>query len=127
MQEARTAGCATAAEAYRLIEHKRTKEAEQSACKESGRIGTGGKTLQRPNYPKVEQSSSPQGLRKGTTVSFTGVKDSPSAIQAITRSLEEWDISGFEGAELLSESVRIFSHLFYSTSFVFYLTILFLH
>lgn len=108
MQEARIAGCVTSAEAHRFIEQKRAKEAEQSACKESGQIGTSGNTLQRPSYPKGELDGSPRGLHKGTTASFVGVKDSPTAIQAITRSLEEWDISGFEGAELLSESVRNF-------------------
>ncbi|TKY47885.1 Transcriptional adapter ADA2 [Spatholobus suberectus] len=106
LQEARIAGCVTAADAYRFIEQKRTKEAEPSACKESGQIGTSAKTLQRPNYLKGELDSSPRGLQKGTTALFAGAKDSPTAIQAITRSIEEWDISGFAGAELLSESEK---------------------
>ena len=90
-------------------EKKRTKEAEPSACKESGQIGTSAKTLQRPNSLKGEVDSSPQGLQKGTAALFAGAKDSPPAIQVFTRSLEEWDISGFAGAELLSESVRFLS------------------
>ncbi|XP_073224936.1 transcriptional adapter ADA2-like [Cicer arietinum] len=105
IKEARIAGCVTAVEAYRFIEQKKTKEAEQGACKESGLIGTSVKTLQRPIYPKIELGSSPRGLHKGTTASFAGIKDTHTAIQAITRSLEEWDISDFEGAELLSESL----------------------
>ncbi|XP_027190941.1 transcriptional adapter ADA2 isoform X1 [Cicer arietinum] len=126
LQEARIAGCVTAVEAYRFIEQKKTKEAEQGACKESGLIGTSVKTLQRPIYPKIELGSSPRGLHKGTTASFAGIKDTHTAIQAITRSLEEWDISDFEGAELLSESVRNFSLVFFSSSFVIFM-LLFLY
>ncbi|XP_019438740.1 PREDICTED: transcriptional adapter ADA2b-like isoform X2 [Lupinus angustifolius] len=105
LQEARTAGCRTAAEAYQFVEDKRTKVAEQSASKESGQIGTTTKILGRPNSLKGDIDSSPQGLVKGTTGPFSGVKDSP-AIQAISNSLEEWDISDFTGAELLSESEK---------------------
>lgn len=104
LKEARIAGCVTAAEAYQFIEQKRTKEAEQGDCKESGQIGTGGKTSQRPNVSKVELGSSPRSIHKGTTESFPGIKDAPAAIQDIARTLEEWDISDFDGAELLSES-----------------------
>ncbi|QCD79213.1 transcriptional adapter 2-alpha [Vigna unguiculata] len=99
LQEARIAGCVTAGDAYRFIEQKRTKEAESSSCKESGQIGTSANTLQRPNNLKGELDSSPRGLQKGTAALFAD-----SAIQAITKSLEEWDISGFAGAEFLSES-----------------------
>ncbi|KAL5193814.1 Transcriptional adapter ADA2a [Glycine soja] len=106
LQGARIAGCVTAADAYRFMEQKMTKEAEPSACKESGQIGTSAKTLLRPNYLKGEVDSSPQGLQKGITALFAGAKDSPTSIQAITRSLEELDISGFAGAELLSESEK---------------------
>ncbi|XP_027932093.1 transcriptional adapter ADA2b-like isoform X2 [Vigna unguiculata] len=99
LQEARIAGCVTAGDGYRFIEQKRTKEAESSSCKESGQIGTSANTLQRPNNLKGELDSSPRGLQKGTAALFAD-----SAIQAITKSLEEWDISGFAGAEFLSES-----------------------
>ncbi|CAJ2668325.1 unnamed protein product [Trifolium pratense] len=104
LQEARIAGCVTAADAYQFVEQKRANEAEQGDNKDSGQIGTSGKTSQRPNFPKVELGSSPHGIHKGTTASFPGIKDAPAAMQAITRSLEEWDISDFDGAELLSES-----------------------
>ncbi|XP_027343936.1 transcriptional adapter ADA2-like isoform X2 [Abrus precatorius] len=106
LQDARIAGCVTAAEAYQYIEQKRTKEAESGTCKEIGHIGTSAKTVQRPSYFKGELDSSPQGLQKGTTALLNGAKDSSTVIQAITRSLEEWDISGFAGAELLSESEK---------------------
>jgi transcriptional adapter 2-alpha len=113
LKEARIAGCVTAADAYQFVEQKRANEAEQGDNKDSGQIGTSGKTSQRPNFPKVELGSSPRGIHKGTTTSFPGIKDAPAAIQAITSSLEEWDISDFDGAELLSESVRIFSPLYF--------------
>jgi len=103
LQEARIAGCVTSDEAYQFIEQKRTKEAEQGNCKESGQIGTSGKKE-----------------------SFPSIKDAPSAIQAITKTLEEWDISDFEGAELLSESVRNISPLvFYHFIFLFMLLFLY--
>lgn len=104
LKEARIAGCVTAAEAYQFIEQKRTKEAEQGDGKEIGQIGTSGKTSQRPNFSKAELGSSPRGIHKDITASFPGIKDAPAAIQDIARTLEEWDISDFDGAELLSES-----------------------
>jgi transcriptional adapter 2-alpha len=60
-----------------------------------------GKTLQRLNSLKGDLDSSQHGSHKG----------SPTTVQAITRSLDEWDISGFAGAELLSEPVRILPHV----------------
>lgn len=103
LQEARISGCVTAADAYQFIEQKSIKEAEQG-----GQIGTSGKTLQRPNFPKVELGSSPRDT-----------KDTPTAIQTITRTLEKWDISDFEGAELLSESVRKFPRVLLALYFPF--------
>lgn len=111
LQEARLAGCVTAAKAQEFIEHKRTKEAEEKGCKGIGHIGTGAKTLQKSNYLKGELDSSLQGLHKDSR---------PTVMEAITRSLEEWDISGFEGAELLSESVRTLPLVYQDFIFSFY-------
>jgi hypothetical protein len=128
LKEARIAGCVTAADAYQFVEQKRANEAEQGDNKDSGQIGTSGKTSQRPNFPKVELGSSPRGIHKGTTTSFPGIKDAPVAIQAITKSLEEWDISDFDGAELLTESVRIFFlPCIFSSLFVFLYCHFFIH
>ncbi|CAK8561022.1 unnamed protein product [Lathyrus sativus] len=88
LQEARVSGCVAASDAYQFIKQRRTKEVEQG-----GQIGTSGKTLQRPKFPKVELGSSPYDA-----------KDTPTTIQAITITIEEWDISDFEGVELSSES-----------------------
>ncbi|KAJ4848236.1 hypothetical protein Tsubulata_043800 [Turnera subulata] len=97
LQEARAAGCRTTAEAYEFIEQKRKKEAEESAqrLKESANAGSSGKTL-----------PSPRGVIKGPTTFLPGGQDlaSTSAHEAISSSLDDWDIAGLPGADLLSES-----------------------
>ncbi|KAL1319580.1 hypothetical protein AAHE18_15G288100 [Arachis hypogaea] len=102
LQEAHTAGYQTSTEAYKFIEQKK-KEAER-VVKENNHIGVGAKILPRPNYLKGELDSNSLGLHKDITAPLSGVKYPAVAIQDISRSLEEWDISGFAGAELLSES-----------------------
>jgi transcriptional adapter 2-alpha len=108
MQEARAAGCRTAAEANRFLEQKWKMEAEESehGIKESAQ-GPSGKVLQRPNSLKEEFDASPRGVVKGSTGLQLSSKDSSSAIQAISSDLDEWDITGFVGADLLSETVRM--------------------
>lgn len=104
LQEARAAGCQTAGEAQGFIEQKRKKEAEESAqrAKESMQAGPAGKLLPKPNH----LDSSPRGAVKCSTVFHPGGNDSSSMIakQAISSTLDEWDIAGFLGADLLSES-----------------------
>ncbi|XP_057734917.1 transcriptional adapter ADA2a-like [Arachis stenosperma] len=102
LQEAHTAGYQTSTEAYKFIEQKK-KEAE-CVVKENNHIGVGAKILPRPNYLKGELDSNSLGLHKDITAPLSGVKYPAAAIQDISRSLEEWDISGFAGSELLSES-----------------------
>ncbi|MED6159748.1 hypothetical protein PIB30_045142 [Stylosanthes scabra] len=99
LQEARAAGCRTSAEVYKFIEQKK-KEAEQRVGRENSHVGIGAKMLPRPNHLKGELDRNSQGLDKDTT----GAKYVAATIQDLSRSLEEWDISGFTGAELLSES-----------------------
>ncbi|KAI4305648.1 hypothetical protein L6164_029003 [Bauhinia variegata] len=103
LQEARAAGCRTAAEASRYIEQKRLKEAEQNTARESSQAGTGAKTLPKA---KGELDSSPRGVHMGNTSPFPGSKDSPMAVQAPSWSLDDWDVSEFDGAESLSESEK---------------------
>ncbi|XP_061962138.1 transcriptional adapter ADA2a isoform X3 [Populus nigra] len=104
LQEARAAGCQTAGEAQGFIEQKRKKEAEESAqrVKESMQAGPAGKLLPKPNH----LDSSPRGAVKCSTAFHPGGNDSSSMIakQAISSTLDEWDIAGFLGADLLSES-----------------------
>ena len=91
-QEAKAAGCRTSAEAERYVEHKRRREAEDNArkVKESVEAGPGGKVLVKAGH-----------LRD------LGTKESSSTAAAnlMSNSLDEWDITGFPGAELLSETV----------------------
>ncbi|KAM7264905.1 hypothetical protein ACFE04_002588 [Oxalis oulophora] len=86
LQEARAGGCFTAADADRFIEEKRKKKAEDCAqkVKESSQAGLGGKVLLQPVH-----------------------KDSSSEVigQVTPSMLDDWDITGFVGYDLLSESV----------------------
>ncbi|KAL5798100.1 hypothetical protein ACOSQ2_002920 [Xanthoceras sorbifolium] len=105
LQEARAAGCRTSAEANKFIEQKRKKEAEENAqrMKESGQPGPSGKMLQRPNSLKGEVEVSPRGIMRGSTGLQPFTKDSSSTI---TSSLDDWDITGFQGTDLLSETEK---------------------
>jgi len=98
-QEAKAAGCRTSAEAERYVEQKRRREAEENArrVKESVEAGPGGKVLVRAGHHRD-----------------LGTKDSSSttAGNLISNSLDEWDITGFPGAELLSETVSFLISLF---------------
>ena len=108
LKDARAAGCCTSAEAERFIEQKRKKEAEETArgVKESSLAGPSGKFLQRANNLKGELDSSAQG---GVTDIDSGGKDSSSTTAglAISNTLNNWDVTGFVGANLLSEAVRM--------------------
>ncbi|CBI28437.3 unnamed protein product, partial [Vitis vinifera] len=89
LQDARAAGCRTSAEAERYLEEKGKKEAEESAqqAKESAEAGpSGGKVLQRVNTAKGESDGSPRGGGRG--------------------SADVWDITGFPGEDLLSETEK---------------------
>ncbi|XP_015576574.2 transcriptional adapter ADA2 isoform X2 [Ricinus communis] len=102
LQDARAAGCQTAAELNRFLEEKRKKESDESAqrVKES----PSGKVLQRPSSLKVEADGSPRGVVTGSTGLHNSGKDSSLTItRQISSSLDHWDISGFLGAGLLSE------------------------
>lgn len=104
LQEAQTAGCRTSSEAQRFIEQKR-KEAEENAqrVKENGQAGPSGKVLQRPNSLNGEFEVSPHGVARGSTSLQPFGNDSYSTIAS---SLEDWDITGFAGADLLSETEK---------------------
>ncbi|CAK9152072.1 unnamed protein product [Ilex paraguariensis] len=107
LQDARAAGCCTSAEAERFIEQKRKKEAEENSrgVKESSQASLSGKFLQRANNLKGELGSSAQG---GVTDIDYGGKDSSSTTAglAISNTLNNWDVTGFVGANLLSEAEK---------------------
>ncbi|PSS06458.1 Transcriptional adapter like [Actinidia chinensis var. chinensis] len=100
LQEARAAGCRTSAQAERYIEETRKKEAEETAHKlnDSGPAGPSDKFLQRANHLKGEPDSSPWGNARDSSLTSAG--------QANSSFLEGWDISGFLGADLLSETEK---------------------
>ncbi|CAL9003546.1 unnamed protein product [Prunus brigantina] len=99
LQDARTAGCRTAAEASRYLEEKRKKETEESSLRirESSQAGLSGKGLQ----------ISPRGPFKESTGLHLVSKDSFLTMQAISSSLGYWDITGLVGPDLLSQTVRM--------------------
>ncbi|KAK9084638.1 hypothetical protein Sjap_025049 [Stephania japonica] len=95
LQEARAAGCRTSLEAERFLEAKRKKETEESAlkAKESNLAGPSGKAPQRLIRPK----------------GFTGLESSSENSSTVGRPsvlsvFDDWDIKGFPGADLLSET-----------------------
>ncbi|KAB1222153.1 Transcriptional adapter ADA2 [Morella rubra] len=106
LQEARAAGCRTAAEVDRFLEQNRKKEVEGSeqGVNESAQ-GPSSNMLQRQIHDKVEFDASPQGA-KGSTGLHPSGKDSSSAMQATSSFVEEWDITGFAGVDLLSETEK---------------------
>ncbi|KAK9089871.1 hypothetical protein Scep_028953 [Stephania cephalantha] len=95
LQEARAAGCRTSLEAERFLEAKRKKETEERALKvkESNLAGPSGKALQKIIRPKGLT-----GLESSRENSSTLGR--PSVLSA----LDDWDIKGFPGADLLSET-----------------------
>lgn len=95
-QEARTAGCRTSSEANSFIEEKRKKEAEESVLRlNQGALGSiAGKTLK-----------SPRGLPRNLQP-FGSDSLSKIILSKISTSLDNWDVSGLLGADLLSETVR---------------------
>lgn len=113
MQKARAAGCRTAAEANNFLEQKRNTGVEESeqGVNESAQ-GAGSKVLQRQNYLKGEFDASAQGVPKESTGLHPSGKDTSLSMQASSSSLQEWDITGFLGADLLSETVRRLSSIF---------------
>lgn len=110
MQEARAAGCRTFAEAEKYIVQNRG-EVEENAfrIKESSQAGPSGKFLQRANHNKGDFNSSMQGVIRDPMALDSSVRESPSATRGlyVTNALDNWDVTGFLGADLLSEAVRM--------------------
>ncbi|CAN4084512.1 unnamed protein product [Withania somnifera] len=99
LQDARAAGCRTSAEAERYIEQKRARESEENVrrLKENSQSGPSGKYLQRVGHFKVEHDSSPREVARGPEI---------TAPTGVGSALDIWDVSGFLGAELLSEAEK---------------------
>ncbi|KAI3803608.1 hypothetical protein L1987_31765 [Smallanthus sonchifolius] len=103
LQEARASGCRTSADAERYIEHKRKREAEENArrVKDNIQPGPSGKFLQRANHLKGDLDN------RGSALIDTGGKDSSSAPGGLAiANLDDWDVTGHFGADLLSEAEK---------------------
>ncbi|KAL7215228.1 hypothetical protein ACSBR1_027398 [Camellia fascicularis] len=97
--------------AEKYNEEKRKKEAEESArkSKDSAQAGPSDKFLQRAIHLKGEPDSSPRGNARGLSLSDSISKDSSSTTPGQATSsllLDSWDVNGFLGADLLSESEK---------------------
>ncbi|XP_038704091.1 transcriptional adapter ADA2 isoform X2 [Tripterygium wilfordii] len=93
LQEARAAGCQTMAEVNKFLEQKQQQEMEVN--------------LQQMKEISQMQGESSQGIAKELTDLHIGGNDSSSTIakQSISDPLDDdWDITGFPGANLLSET-----------------------
>lgn len=96
LQEARAAGCTTTTEANRFIEEKRKKEAEENLL----RLNHGG-----PGSTVAGKAlKSPRGLHRNLQP-FGSDSLSKATLPIICSSLDNWDVSGLLGADLLSETV----------------------
>ncbi|GMH10983.1 hypothetical protein Nepgr_012824 [Nepenthes gracilis] len=98
LQEARAAGCFTSAEAERYIGLKRRKVSEENSIrvKESFDAGPSGKFSGKTTHQKPEFDDAFSSADKDLS--------SMTAEQAIASFLDEWDVEGFPGAGLLSQT-----------------------
>ncbi|KAL6511247.1 hypothetical protein OROHE_020471 [Orobanche hederae] len=104
LQEARAAGCRTSAEAEIFIEQKMKSEIE-----ENSQAGPGGKYLQRMNDHKGEQDiTTYSGGNKSSSILDPGEKETSSNIKGLIGAdvSDNWDVTGFLGADLLSEAEK---------------------
>uniref|UniRef100_A0A1D1XW14 Transcriptional adapter n=2 Tax=Anthurium amnicola TaxID=1678845 RepID=A0A1D1XW14_9ARAE len=115
--ESRDAGCRTRVEADAYLAEKAKKELENSGHKarDSSQVAASNKVLQRTNRPvnreKGEYDGSPRHSVDNQKAKVGGGLDtcgreftSGSTGQANVKPIEEWDIAGLPGADLLSES-----------------------
>ncbi|KAI4296030.1 hypothetical protein L6164_036020 [Bauhinia variegata] len=92
LKEARAAGCRTAAEANRYLEQKRRREAEESArrAKENSQVGPSNQGVPIPNaFMAIDSAAKDSNARP--------------AGPAASSSVNEMDVTGYYGADLLSE------------------------
>ncbi|KAL6636895.1 hypothetical protein ACP70R_024467 [Stipagrostis hirtigluma subsp. patula] len=105
LQECRSAGCRTLAEAKIHIEQKRKKEFELNAqkAKESGQLIQNNKSLQKMNRPMKIETDVNLDLKKGGAGLDSGGRDSPKTTgHTSVKQWDDWDVVGLPGAELLS-------------------------
>ncbi|PAN44992.1 hypothetical protein PAHAL_9G086500 [Panicum hallii] len=105
LQECRSAGCRTLAEAKIHIEQKRKKEYELNAqkSKESGQLIPNNKSVQKMNRPMKIESDGNLDPKKGGT----GLDSPKTTGLTSVKQWDDWDIVGLPGAELLSASEKL--------------------
>ncbi|XP_033148224.1 transcriptional adapter ADA2a isoform X1 [Brassica rapa] len=96
LQEARAAGCTTTTEANRFIEEKRKKEAEENLVRLNHGV---------PGSVAGKALKSPRGLQRNLQP-FGSESLSKATLPIICSSLDNWDVSGLLGADLLSETEK---------------------
>ncbi|KAG0547574.1 hypothetical protein BDA96_01G092100 [Sorghum bicolor] len=104
LQECRSAGCRTLAEAKIHIEQKRKKEYELNAqkAKESSLIANN-KSVQKMNRPMKIESDGNLDPKKGGA----GLDSPKTTGLTSVKQWDDWDIVGLPGAELLSASEKL--------------------
>jgi transcriptional adapter 2-alpha len=110
LQECRSAGCRTLAEAKIHIEQKRRKEYGMNAqkAKESGQLIPTTKAVHKTNRPMKIETDGILDLKKGSTILDSGGRDSPKTTGHTTaKQWDDWDIVGLPGEELLSASEKL--------------------
>ncbi|CAA2999250.1 transcriptional adapter ADA2-like [Olea europaea subsp. europaea] len=108
LQEARAAGCCTSVEAERYIEQKIKRETEENArrVKEGFQAVSSGKSLQRLSQ-KGDDMSPCGSIRSPGVPDSEGNYLSPTTKGiALSNFSENWDVTGFLGADLLSDSEK---------------------
>lgn len=105
LQECRSAGCRTLAEAKIHIEQKRKREYELNAqkTKDSSQLISNNKSVQKINRPmKIESDGNLDPKKAGVGL------DSPKTTGLTSvKQWDDWDIVGLPGAELLSASEKL--------------------
>ncbi|XP_073313030.1 transcriptional adapter ADA2b-like isoform X2 [Primulina huaijiensis] len=103
LQEARAAGCVTSSEAERYIEQKRKKEMEEKPSQG----GPDANFHLRDNRRKGEKRAIPGLGIKSHTISHSGEKSTSTPAGLIGLGVsEKWSITGFPGADELSEDEK---------------------
>lgn len=108
LQEARAAGCYTSVDAERYIEQKIKRETEENArrAKEGFQAVSSGKSLQRSSQ-KGDDMSPHGGIRSPGVPDSEGKHLSPTTKGlALSNFSENWDVTEFLGADLLSNSEK---------------------
>ncbi|AQK62808.1 Transcriptional adapter ADA2b [Zea mays] len=105
LQECRSAGCRTLAEAKIHIEQKRKKEYELNAqkAKDSSQLNANNKSVQKMNRPMKIESDGNLDPKKGGAGLDSPKTTGPTSV----KQWDDWDIVGLPGAELLSASEKL--------------------